>query len=309
MRPQTKRVLISILVAPIVLGAGVLSVLTTPRMVLPNSLAPHTPDLANGETMFHAGGCAQCHATPGQDDFLRLGGGLALKSPFGTFYVPNISSDPKDGIGNWTDAQFATALSKGTSPDGRHYYPALPYTSYQRMTLGDLRDLHAYLKTLPAVAGRVRDHDLRFPYNVRAGIGLWKLLFLDGEPFKPNPNQPESWNRGAYLVNGPAHCGECHTPRNFLGAPIASQRFAGGPNPEGQGWIPNITPQVLGRWSADDFIKLLATGRTENGESVGGSMAQVVRDTARLPAADRAAMAAYIRSLPPIAGPEPPPMR
>lgn len=160
--------------------------LTIPETVPASVLAPHTPDLANGKIMFHAGGCASCHAVPKQEDKTRLGGGLALGSPFGTFYVPNISSDRTDGIGAWTEAQFVTAMVKGTSPTGEHLFPAFPYTSYQRMSLGDIRDLFAYLKTLPAVTGKVRDHALPFPFNIRRTLGLWKLLFLDGRPFAPD---------------------------------------------------------------------------------------------------------------------------
>ena len=165
---------------------------------------PHAPNLANGKTMFHAGGCASCHATPEQDDKTRLGGGLALKSPFGTFYVPNISPDPNDGIGGWNEAQFVTAMTKGTSPDGRHYYPAFPYTSYQRMRIDDLRDLFAFLKTLPAVQGKVRDHDLPFPFNIRRTLGGWKLLFLDGKPFQPDPARPRNGTAAPIWSTGPA---------------------------------------------------------------------------------------------------------
>ena len=130
-----------------------------------------------------------------QEDKTKLGGGLALGSPFGTFYVPNISSDPKDGIGGWSEAQFVTAMVKGTSPSGEHLFPAFPYTSYQRMNFDDLRDLFAYLKTLPAVTGRIRDHALPFPFNIRRTLGGWKLLFLDGKPFQPDPSQSAQWNR------------------------------------------------------------------------------------------------------------------
>jgi mono/diheme cytochrome c family protein len=279
--------------------------LTIPQTVPASALGPHQPDLANGRTMFIAGGCSGCHAVPDAQDKTRLGGGLALKSPFGTFYVPNISSDRRDGIGAWSEADFVTALTKGTSPDGRHYYPAFPYTSYQRMRLDDLRDLFAYLKTLPAVAGRVRDHDLPFPFGFRRGLGLWKLLYLDGVPFTPDPTKSATLNRGAYLVEGPGHCAECHSPRNLFGGIIASERFAGGPNPEGKGWIPNITQKDLGDWSEKDIAYLLETGQTPEGDSVGGSMAEVVRHTSQLATEDRTAIAAYIKSLPPIEGPKP----
>jgi mono/diheme cytochrome c family protein len=298
-----RKLLLAAAVLLIGVGAG-LWVLTAPERI--SALGAHRPDLDNGRTMFHAGGCASCHATPNQDDRTRLGGGLALKSAFGTFYVPNISPDPRDGIGGWSEAQFVTAMIKGTSPDGRHYYPAFPYTSYQRMRVEDVRDLFAYLRTLPPVSGRAPDHELPFPYSIRRGVGLWKLLYLDGVPFRPDPARSEAWNRGAYLVNGPAHCAECHSPRNAFGAIIEAQRFAGGPNPTGEGWVPNITPRGIGNYSERDISYLLETGDTPTGDSVGGEMAAVVRSTAQLSPADRAAIATYIKSLPPVEGPRPP---
>ena len=287
-------------------GAAAFWFVTAPVVVPASALPARTPDLANGREMFYAGGCTACHATPGQDDKSRLGGGFALKSPFGTFYVPNISPDLDDGIGRWSEADFVTAMTKGTSPDGRHYFPAFPYSSYQRMRVEDLRDLFAHLKTLPAVKGRVRDHDMAFPFNIRRLVGGWKFLFLDGKPFVPDASKSAAWNRGAYLVNGPGHCAECHSPRNPLGGIIAAQRFAGGPNPEGEGWIPNITQRGISDYSEKDLAYLFETGNTPEGDSVGGSMTAVVRNTAQLTAEDRAAMAAYIKSLPPIEGPKPP---
>ncbi|MFZ0025068.1 MAG: c-type cytochrome [Pseudolabrys sp.] len=275
---------------------------TVPASVLAPHMAPHTPDLANGKIMFHAGGCASCHAVPKQEDKTRLGGRLALGSPFGTFYVPNISSDRTDGIGAWTEAQFVTAMVKGTSPTGEHLFPAFPYTSYQRMSLGDIRDLFAYLKTLPAVTGKVRDHALPFPFNIRRTLGLWKLLFLDGRPFAPDPSQTAQWNRGAYLINAPGHCAECHSPRNMLGAIKRNQRFTGGPSPDGQGGVPNITQQKLKNWTVKDIADTLTTGMTPDADFVGGSMAEVVRNTAQLSEADREAMATYIKALPPGGG-------
>ncbi len=288
-----------------VLGGVAFWLVTIPQTVAAGALGLHQADLANGRTMFIAGGCSGCHASPGAEDKSRLGGGLALKSPFGTFYVPNISSDPRDGIGAWSEAHFVTALSKGTAPDGRHYFPAFPYTSYQRMRFDDLRDLFAYLKTLPAVSGTARDHDLAFPFGFRRGVGLWKLLYLDGAPFTPDPAKSAVLNRGAYLVEGPGHCAECHSPRNFIGGIIAAQRFAGGPNPEGKGWIPNITQKDLGDWSEKDIAYLLESGQTPDGDSIGGAMTEVVRHTAQLASEDRAAIAAYVKLLPPVEGPKP----
>jgi mono/diheme cytochrome c family protein len=289
------------------IGAAAFWFITIPAIVPASALSPHTPSLDNGKTMFFAGGCASCHMTPNQDDKTRLGGGRALKSPFGTFYPPNISPHPSEGIGGWSEADFVTAMWKGTSPDGRHYYPAFPYTSYQRMKIEDLRDLFAYLKTLPAVDGVAQRHELPFPFNIRRALGGWKLLFLDGEPFRPNPANSKKWNRGAYLVNGPGHCAECHSPRNALGGIIESQRFAGGPDPEGgDGWVPNITRAGIGSFSEQDIEKLLTTGDKPDGDSVGGLMGKVVGNIAQLSSADRAAMAAHIKSLPPVAGPKRP---
>lgn len=292
-------------VAAAAIGLGLFWVLTIPAHVAPGELPPHTANLDNGKTMFAIGGCASCHATPNQQDRTRLGGGLALRSPFGVFHVPNISSDTKDGIGAWNEADFVTAVMKGTSPDGAHYYPAFPYTSYQRMKVEDVRDLFAFLKTLPAVAGRVRDHELSFPFTIRRGLGLWKLLYLDGQPFKPDPSQSAAWNRGAYLVNAPGHCAECHSPRNALGAIIAEQRYAGGPAPDGQGGVPNITQAKLKGWSQADFAEFLSSGMTPDADFVGGSMTDVIRNTAQLSKPDRDAMAHYLKSLPPVERPGP----
>jgi mono/diheme cytochrome c family protein len=304
-------------------AAGVVAVLavafwaaTIPATVPAAALPPRTPDLDNGRTMFDIGGCSSCHATPNPDpakvERTRLGGGLALKSPFGTFYVPNISPDVADGIGGWSEADFVSALWKGTA-HGKHLFPAFPYPSYQHMELADVRDLFAYLKTLPPVAGRSRRHRLAFPFSVRRLVGVWKLLFLHGGPFVPDATRSAQWNRGAYLVNGPGHCAECHSPRNVLGAIIDSERFAGGPAADGKGWVPNITPAGLQHWSAEDIAwsekdiaSFLSDGMNPAGDFAGGAMAEVVRNTALLTDADRAAIAAYIASLPPRQGPKPP---
>jgi mono/diheme cytochrome c family protein len=287
------------------IGLAGFAILTRPQVVEASALGPHQPNLENGRMMFHAGNCASCHATPNQEDTTRLGGGLALKSPFGTFYPPNISPH-EDGIGGWNEAEFVTALVKGTSPDRWHYYPVFPYASFQRMTFDDVRDLFAYIRTLPPVAGVVEENDLPIHYKIPRTLGIWKLLYLDGEPFRPDPTKSAQWNRGAYLVNGPAHCAECHSPRNFFGGIKRGQRFAGGPEFEGDGWVPNITQRGLGDWSEKDVATLLETGDLPDGDRVGGAMVNVVRNTAQLSAEDRAAIAAYIKSLPPVDGPHRP---
>jgi mono/diheme cytochrome c family protein len=291
-----------------VAGAVAFYVLTIPTVAVTGPLPARTANLANGETMFNVGGCASCHATPKQDDKRRLGGGLELATPFGTFTVPNISSDAKHGIGAWTEEAFVNAMLRGVGRNGEHLYPSFPYTSYQRMALDDVRDLFAFLKTLPADATPSQPHQLSFPFNVRRGLGLWKLLYLDGKPFVPDPAKSAELNRGAYLVEGPGHCAECHSPRDAFGGIVAARRFAGGPDPEGKGWVPNITPHAdgLAEWSARDIAYLLESGLTRELDSVGSTMADVAANTGKLQPADRAAMAAYLKSLPPLPGKPPP---
>jgi mono/diheme cytochrome c family protein len=285
---------------------GIFWWLTSPPMASPVATASHTPDLANGLTTFNAGGCSSCHAIPDQPDPLRLGGGLAITSPFGTFYAPNISPDPADGIGRWTEAEFVRAVMKGISPLDHHYFPAFPYTSYQYAGVDDVKDLFAYLKTLAAVPGKVRDHAVPFPFDIRRNIGIWKLLFMEGKPYLADAARSAQWNRGAYLVNSLGHCAECHSPRNFLGGIVSAQRFAGGANPEGEGWVPNITQKGLADWSEQDIAYFLETGSMPDGDSAGGAMVRVIKNISRLDPGDRAAIAEYVKSLPPIEGPPKP---
>jgi mono/diheme cytochrome c family protein len=297
--------LLIVLIALIVLGVPIAIGFTRPEMIPAASLARHSANIENGRTMFFAGGCASCHAAPHQDDEMRLGGGRELSSPFGTFRVPNISPHPRDGIGGWTEANFVNAMLKGVSPKAEHYYPAFPYTSYQRMSLADVRDLFAFLKTLLAVEGRVPGHDLPFPFNLRAGLGFWKLRYFDGQPFRRDGSKSDKWDRGAYLIEGPGHCAECHSPRDLAGGIVPGRRYAGGPNPTGEGTVPNITqhPDGLSDWSEDDIAEFLATGTTPGFDKVSGDMALVVKNTAQLSDGDRRAMAHYLKSLAPIARP------
>jgi mono/diheme cytochrome c family protein len=298
-----RKLVILAIIAAALAGIGVFWFITSPAVIPASALPAYTPNLANGQTTFNAGGCSSCHAIPQQPDRLRLGGGLAIPTPFGTFYAPNISPDPKDGIGGWSEADFVTALLKGTSPQRTHYFPAFPYASYQHAKVGDVRDLFAYLKTLPPVSGKVRDHDVSFPFNIRRDLGGWKFLFLDGKPFAADPARSDQWNRGAYLVTSLGHCAECHSPRNLLGGIVAAQRFAGGPNPEGKGWVPNITQQGLSDWSEKAIAYFLQTGDTPDGDSAGGAMTRVIRNISQLSEADRMAMAVYLKSLPAVEGP------
>jgi mono/diheme cytochrome c family protein len=290
-------------------GAAGFYLLTIPRTIPDSALPARIADLQNGETLFTIGGCASCHANDLKNDPLKLGGGHRLKTAFGTFVAPNISSDPKAGLGGWSEAEFVNAMIRGVGREGEHLYPAFPYTSYQRMPVNDVRDLFAYMKTLPAVSTVAADHELRFPFNIRRGLGLWKLLFLDGKTFEPLPGQSAMLNRGAYLVEGPGHCAECHSRRNFLGGIADDGRHAGGPDPEGKGFIPNITQHPadgLGNWKVSDFEDLLKTGAIPAGGTVSDEMEDVVANTSRLSDEDRRAMAEYLKTLTPRAGRRPP---
>jgi mono/diheme cytochrome c family protein len=299
---------IIVLIVLALAAAGGFYLLTMPSLAVRGPLPARTANLANGETMFRIGGCASCHATPNQDDRSKLGGGLAFATQFGTFKAPNISSDPRNGIGAWSEEAFANAMLRGVGRNGEHLYPAFPYTSYQRMALDDVRDLFAFLKSLPAESTPSQPHVLSFPFNVRRGLGLWKLIYVNGKTFTPDPAKSAALNRGAYLIEGPGHCAECHSPRNTIGGIIADRRFAGGPDPEGKGWIPNITPHPEGieKWSEKDIAYLLESGFTPDNDSVGSSMADVVANTSKLSPEDRNAMAAYLKSVPPRPGKAPP---
>jgi mono/diheme cytochrome c family protein len=288
-----------------VIGAGVFWVLTWPTTLATGDLPPHQPDVANGAYIFAAGGCNSCHAAPGAkgDDKLKLSGGLALATPFGKFHVPNISPDPEHGIGQWTLAEFVTSMKYGVGREGAHLYPAFPFASYQRMRIEDMIDLKAYLDTLPPVATSAPPHELPFPFNIRRGLGLWKLLYVDGSTLEPDPDKTAQLNRGAYLVRGPGHCGECHSPRNFMGGIIESRAYSGGPAPEGDGKIPNITPDPetgIGNWTEDEIVEFFATGFKPDFDSVGGNMAAVQQNLAKLTPEDRMAIAVFLKSLPPI---------
>lgn len=269
-----------------------------PAPLAPDAMQPYAGDAIKGQQVFTAAGCASCHSPAGADqaDELILSGGQSFASPFGTFIAPNISQDPEQGIGQWTAQDLANALKRGVSPDGQHYYPAFPYASYAKMTLQDIADLHAYMKTLPADTRPSHEHQIGFPFNIRAAVGGWKMLFLSEEWDLPD-DLPAEAERGRYLAEALAHCSECHTPRNIFGGLDKGQLFAGAPNPSGQGKIPAITSEKLG-WSADEITSYLTTGFTPDYDSVGGHMAHVVENLSRLPKNEAAAIAAYMLLIP-----------
>ncbi|MBP1850174.1 c-type cytochrome [Rhizobium halophytocola] len=296
---------LGLLVAIGVIGAAGFLVVTAPKRQPADHWANlGDPDVAHGRDIFFAGGCSSCHARQGAegDARLELTGGVALKSPFGTFYPPNISPDPDHGIGQWSLAEFGDAMTRGVGRNGEHLYPSFPYGSYARMTPGDINDLYGFLKTLPASANDAPPHDLPFPFDIRLSLGGWKFLYFDTGPRVALQDADDEVKRGQYLVEGPGHCGECHTPRDALGGFKSGKWLAGGPNPEGEGTIPNITPgsKAVGEWSKDDIVEYLTSGFTPDFDSVGGSMVEVQKNLAELPAADREAIAAYLKAVPAV---------
>ena len=263
--------------------------------------------VARGEYLFRAAGGCSCHTDPkggGGVGGAFLAGGRALATPFGVFYSPNITPDTETGIGAWSDADFARAMGEGLAPDGSHYFPVFPYTAFTGRSAGDVADLKAYLDTVAAVRQTNRPHDVAPPFGWRFTVGAWKWLFFEPGPFRPDPERTERWNRGAYLATAVAHCAECHTPRNALGGLDRSRWLAGAEDgPEGKS-VPNITPHRatgIGRWSAGDIGGLLKSGRKPDFDTIQGVMAEAIEHGYRyLSDGDRAAIADYVMSLPPI---------
>lgn len=244
-----------------------------------------------------AAGCAGCH-TDAVDKAVPYAGGRALETPFGTFHGPNITPHPEAGIGRWTEGDFIRAMRSGERPDGSSYFPAFPYPSFTGISDQDLRDLWAYLRTLPPSDRASRPHDLRFPYGWRPLVRFWKMLFFKSGPLASDPKLTDVQNRGRYLAQALGHCGECHTPRNFLGAPAQERFLAGGKGPSDKK-IPSITPARLKNWSDADLKHFLGTGELPDGDTVSETMAEVVRNTtSQLTPQDIDAMIAYLRVVP-----------
>jgi mono/diheme cytochrome c family protein len=257
--------------------------------------------VAKGRYLTHAGGCITCH-TEDRDEAVPLAGGYALESPFGTFYSPNITPDVETGIGRWTDEDFVAAFWDGVNPDGDHYFPAFPFTSYTGVSRDDLLAIKAYLFSLAPVAKQNRAHDLAWYMKSRLAAGAWKLRYFDSARFVPDPGKSERWNRGAYLTRHLGHCGECHTPRTNSGVSIIERELGGSGAVEDGESVPNITPHReagIGRWSLDDIEYFLDIGMLPDGDFSGGSMSGVIEDnTSNLTRDDRLAIAEYLKSLP-----------
>jgi mono/diheme cytochrome c family protein len=258
--------------------------------------------VARGAYLFDAADCVGCH-TDVKNHGKRLAGGRALSTPFGIFYSPNITPDRDHGIGAWSLADFQRALRDGISPAGAYYFPVFPYPSFSGMSDQDIADLFAYLQAQQPVPQAARPHAVGAPFSWRFLQIGWRALFFTRGPLRPVPDKDEVWNRGNYLANAVAHCGECHTPRNRFGGLERSLAFSGNPQGPDNQKAPNITPDAesgIGRWSIAEITELLKTGQRPDFDSVGYGMAEVVKGTAKLTDADREAIATYLKSLPPI---------
>jgi mono/diheme cytochrome c family protein len=283
-------------------------IIAAPDPLPASALAAHSPNLENGKVLFTAAGCLSCHLPAKDDkdaDKSLPSGGHELRTPAGVFYPPNITPDAETGIGKWSGIQFINAVKRGISPDGRHYLPAFPYTSYENMSDADVLDIKAYMDTLTPVKAENRGAELPLGLPVetimRRGFGVWKIASgFTPEEFKPDPSRDEIWNRGAYLVAGPGHCAECHTPRDTFLAMDTSRWMQGGPHPEGKGKVPSLrTLKQRGRFKdANDLATALEFGETLGYDKMSsGGMGAVQTNMSKLPAEDRLAIATYIMSL------------
>ena len=277
---------------------------TVPFLLLTaNPAGAADSSLAQGEYLFRAAGCATCH-TDEKNKGAPLAGGRALNTPFGTFYTPNITPDPETGIGRWTDEDFRRALREGKNPQGRDYYPAFPYTSYTQLTDADLLAIKRYLFSQKPVHQANKPHELTWYVRSRLTLKVWKKPFFNLGVFTPQPEQSAVWNRGAYLVNAVAHCGECHTPRNPMGGSVKSKFLAGNPNGPDGAAVPNITPDKttgIGKWRESDLVDYLETGAKPDGDYAGDAMAEVIDNNLKhLTTDDRKAIAVYVLAQPPV---------
>jgi mono/diheme cytochrome c family protein len=286
-------------------GAGLLGfwLATMPWPLTQQDIPAHRANIENGKLLYNIGGCISCHA-PGPD--LQNvaadvpAGGKPLSTPIGTLYPPNLTPDLETGLGYWTEADFVNAMQKGLGGSDQHLIPAFPYTSYTHMKIEDVLDIKAYLATLPRVKNKRTSTSIYFLPIIRRGLGLWQWVGLDQTKWQDDPKQTAPWNRGAYLVNGPGHCSECHTPRTLLMSSNVSRMFQGGPHPDGKGKVPNIRGLIeRGRYKdAKDLVLAF-----QNGEELGydkmssGGMAEVRRHITMLPEDDVKAIAEYIASL------------
>ncbi len=285
------------------MGGAVFWILSAPRPLGPEALPQYQADAGNGALLYTIGGCINCHkpdpAKAGADTALPSGG-APLKTPIGIFYPPNLTPDPETGLGQMSELAFVNALQRGISSAGTHDIPAFPYTSYAAMRTEDVLDIRAYLMTLKPVKAENRPADIPFPFLLRRGIGLWKYLGLSDAKWQPDATQTASWNRGSYLVNGPGHCAECHTPRTLIMTRDDSRAFAGAPSLEGSGNVPSLRGLIeRGRYKdARDLVSAMQFGETLGYDKLSsGGMGAVQTNLSKLPEADVQAIADYLVGL------------
>jgi mono/diheme cytochrome c family protein len=300
---MAKRRTLAAIVVVLAVAAVAFVWLTSPDPLPASAIPAHQTDLRNGETLYRAGSCLACHrppdGAPGVDRGLPSGG-RPFRTPVGVFYPQNITPDPETGIGKWSEIDFVNAMARGLAPDGRHYFPAFPYMAYRAMRLSDLLDLRAYLMSLPAVSSPRREADVPLVPLARRGVALWQRLAFRQRPHSPDSSRSATWERGAYLVNAPGHCGECHTPKNWLMIEDLGRHLAGGPHPAGDGKVPSLRGLLARRRYKDvaDLVLALQNGETLGYEHLSsGGMAQIQESLSHLPEADLRAMSEYLLSL------------
>ncbi|MBV8405106.1 MAG: c-type cytochrome [Gammaproteobacteria bacterium] len=279
--------------------AGLLATACAARLAAADNLASEQDFglIERGRYLTTVADCAACHTDPASNDLFA--GGRPIETPFGKVVSPNITPDLETGIGTWTDAQFDAAVRQGRDPDGARLYPAMPFPYYARMTAEDVRAIRAYLRTVAPVHHPVESNQLPFPYDIRAGMALWDALYFEPGTFKPDPHKSAQWNRGAYLVRGPGHCGACHTPKSVLGGDEKHQALQGYSI---QGWFaPNITNDLalgLGRWSVQDVQTYLKSGHNRFAGASGPMAEEVADSSSRMSDADLQSIAVYLKDQP-----------
>jgi len=275
--------------------------LSRPLPLAPRALSAHVPDPANGETIYRVGSCHGCHyAAPDAPGGDAPVGSAPFQTPVGTFYPGNLTPDRETGLGGWTESQFLHAMVDGLAPDGSHYFPAFPYPTFRAVRVDDLLDLWAYLRTLEPVVSPPREPEIPLLAAARRGVGLWKRFLPAPPPLPRDPGRSPAWNRGAYLVHGPGHCGECHTPRDALMRLRTDRALRGGPHPAGEGEVPSLRGLAArGRYrDVGDLALALQYGEELGYDKLSsGGMGRIQVELGRLPETELRAIAEYLMSL------------
>ncbi|HWI26527.1 MAG TPA: cytochrome c [Stellaceae bacterium] len=291
------RLILGLLILVVLALAGFLIWSSRPEIVAINP--PEEPQfdpaqIAKGAELAAIGNCALCHTMPGGAPYA---GGRAIPTPFGTVYSSNITPDPATGIGRWSEAAFRRALRDGVARRGTYLYPAFPYDHYTRLSDGDIAALYAFQMTRVPVERRTPRAALPFPLSIRRLVAFWDLLYLDRSPFRADPKESAAWNRGAYLAAGLGHCGDCHTPRNFLGAEETAKALSGGEAEGWQGFALNAASPAPVPWNAEQLFAYLSHGEDAAHGAAAGPMRPVTQDLAQATAQDVRAIAIYVASL------------